>query len=305
MEDGSVRIPGVTWTCASHIEDAPGRFDATAAGDCDVGENGVRRLVLDHLQGAPPAAIPVFFGREHMQRNLLVREDSSLTHPRDLAGKMVGCRLPAQSGTCVGVMMLLEQGYGVALDQVRWRLGNPQGLPNNRMGLDLKPGVRTDEANFDLLVKGELDAVIVIRGPRYWSLFGLDQIDKTLANYPGIRPLITDPAVIADTYRRTGLYPITDMVVVTSDLVAQDPELPVRLVQAFSQANSLAHRYRSSSEEALAREEIQLLGEDPHRYGLEANQHHNLAVFIDFLYRLGAIERSLGPEELFVPSVRG
>src|SRR5258708_6248285 len=88
MEDGSVKIPGVSWDVNSDIKFAPERF--VVSGGADVGENGVRRLVLDLLKGSKNRALPVFFGRELMQRNLLVRADSDLHYLTDLPGKRVG-----------------------------------------------------------------------------------------------------------------------------------------------------------------------------------------------------------------------
>lgn len=297
MEDGAVRVEGLSWECISDIGDAPARFIATEK--ADVGENGVRRLLLDHLKGSPPVAIPVFFGREHMQRNILVREDSALSHPRDLAGKRIGSRLTIVSGTSAGVLMMLEQAYGLDLRGIEWRMGDGV-LPVNRLGLNLGPGPATDAEVFELLVRGELDAVVVTGGPRYWSLFGGDKIDEEIRSHP-VRPLIADPATIADAYRRTALYPITDLAVVREGLGAADLDVPARLVEAFSRSNAVASRYRGADEEALAQREIELLGEDPHLYGLGANPRRNLAAFIDFLYRLGAIERFVEREALFVP----
>lgn len=315
MANGRVRIPGYTWESDTSTENAMLRFDITRG--ADVGENGVRRLVIEHLRGADPTAIPVAFGREHMQRNLLVRRDSDLHHPMDLMGKRVGSQLVVVSGTGAGVMMMLEQAYGVPLVDIEWRMGDPESLRRlsmpgrsgplpNRMGLRLGTGGPDPEANVELLLQGDLDAVIVTGGPRYRSMFGGgDQIDRLLAAHPGIRPLIDDPLVIADAYRRTGLYLISDLVVLRPLAVAQDPDLPVKLFNAFSEANALASEYRSTEEEALARREIELVGEDPHRYGLGANQRHNLSVFIDFLYRLGAFDTRIDPEDLFIPSTRG
>ena len=303
MEDGTVQIPGVSWECMSTIDNAPDRFIASATGDVDVGENGIRRLSLDHLSGAAPTAIPVFFGREHMQRNLIVRKDSPLHHPKDLAGKVVGSRLTIISGTSAAVLMMLEQAYGLQLGEVEWHLGDPKNLPVNRMNLRLGTGAPTDEVNFQRLLKGDLDAVIVTTGPRYWSLYGGDKVDEALEAYSEARPLITDPSLIAETYRKSGLYPITDTVVVSPRLLDEHPDLPPKLVQAFARANAMASRYRGPEEEAIAKQEIELLGEDPHQYGLAPNRK-NLAAFLDFLYRLGALERSIPPEDLFVPSAR-
>lgn len=299
IEERRVGIPGVSWACHTGIDLAPDRFVASA--DRDVGENGVRRLVLDRLRGAPPTAIPVFLGREHMQRNILVLSSSPLTHPRDLVGTCVGSWLAPHSGTGAGVLMMLEQGYGIPLAEIEWRLGDPANLPMNRMGLRLGRGTKTVEGTIGALRSGEVDAIIVTLGPRHWSLFGPDRIHGMSGQLSDIRPLMSDPNTIADVYRRTGLYPITDLVVVAAGLPTRHPELPARLVGVFSEANALARDYMSADEVALCEREVELLGEAPHRYGLSPNARHNLATFIDFLYRMGALERPLDPTELFVP----
>ncbi len=300
IADGSVQIPGVRWDCSSAINHAPDRFVATK--ELDVGENGLRRLALDVLAGAPPVGIPVFFGREHMQRNIIVRAGFGVARPRDLAGKKVGSRLTIVSGTVAGIMLMLEQGYGVNPADVIWHCGDPGKLPDNRLGLALKRGADSDVENFKLLLRGELDAVVVTTGPRYWSLFGGAREDEALVRFPGLRPLIQDAETIAQVYRRTGLYPITDTAVVSANLLKGDPALPRKLAEAFSRANDLAAKYRSAEEEQLARRELELLGEDPHRYGLDENQRKNIAAFLDLLWRMGALPASIEPERLFVPS---
>lgn len=296
LEDGRVSMPDLTWECVSSIGNAPERFVATE--QADVGENGVRRMVMDHLEGAAPRALPVFFGREHMQRNLYVVKDSPLTHPRDLAGKRVGSRLEARSGTCAGVLMMLDRAYGIPLQEVEWRLGRADLLPNNRMGLRFRNGEPTNQGNFDQLRRGELDAVIVTGGPRYWSLFGPEKLDVDRDD--DIRPLVSDPQGIADVYRASRLCPITDVVVVRPGLADDQPGLAAKLVDVFSRANELAPEYRSADEQRMAEEEVRLLGEDPHRYGLGEDERRNLAEYIDFLYRMGAIERYVEPEAIFI-----
>lgn len=304
LEEGRVEIPGMTYHCAPYIENAPDRFDAFAAGGYDVGEDGVRRFVIQRLQKAPPTALPVFFDRELLQRNVFVRADSPMTHPRDLVGKRVGSRQSYQSGTFAGVLMTLEYCYGIPLGEVEWHVGGPPNRPLERLKVDFMPGPGTDQENLELLMRGELDAVISNLEGRYWSLFGPDILDHGISLPAGVRPLIADPSMIAESYRRSGLYSITDVVVVRPALLDESPQLAVALMQAFSEANALASDHRSGIEDHLARLEIELLGEDPHLYGLHDNARKNLEVFIDFNYRLGVIERPIAAEDLFIPSIR-
>jgi 4,5-dihydroxyphthalate decarboxylase len=305
LEMGRVEIPGVTYECAPFIENAPDRFEAFSAGHFDVGEDSVRGFIVKRLEGSRTPALPVFFDREHMQRNIFVRADSPLQHPRDLVGKRVATRQSLYSGTCAGVLMMLEQGYGVPLAEISWRTGSPQSLARSRIKLDYAGGPATDRENLELLMRGELDAVISNLEGRYWSLFGPDILDHEVSLPTGVRPLVADPTVIAETYRRTGLYPITDVVVVRPELIDTHPEIVPALMRAFTEANALATDYRSGIEEHLARMELELLGEDPHVPGYAANARKNLEVFIDLLYRLGGIERPIPPDDLFVPGTRG
>ena len=301
MEDGSVRVPGLTWETAPHIAHAPERFVATREQAYDVGENGLRRYIIDLLDGAPPTAIPVFFSREYMHRNLLVREDSPLSSLADLAGKAIGSRLTVVSGTGAAVLMMLEQAYGVDLTSLKLHMDVGR-FPTNRLGLNMQPGPETDDVALAQLLGGELDAVILTTGPRYHSLFGGDGVDDVVAAHPGIRTLVTEPEVMVDAYRRTGLYPISDVVVLRRELVDEAPEAPAQLVDAFSQANALAGRHRDAEEQGMADRELALLGGDPYGYELGPDQRLNLEAYTDFFYRMGAIERALEPKELFIPS---
>ena len=301
MEDGSVQVEGLTWETAPHIENAPERFVMTREQAYDVGEDGLRRYIIDLLEGAPPTAIPVFFVREYMIRNLLVREDSPLSSPADLDGKAIGGRLTVVSGTGAAVLMMLEQAYGVDLTSLKLHMNEGQ-FPINRMGLNMQPSPKTNEVALEQLITGELDAVILTTGPRYRSLFGGDGLDGVLAAHPGIRTLVTDPDSIVEAYRRSGLYPISDLVVLRRELVEGSPDAPAQLVDAFSQANDLAHRHRDADEQAMADRELAMLGKDPYRYELGTDQHLNLQAYTDFFYRMGAIERSVDAESFFVPS---
>jgi 4,5-dihydroxyphthalate decarboxylase len=294
-----VGLPGLNWECNTEMDNAPDRF--VASHGMDVGENGVRRLVLDRLRGMPPTGIPVYLGREHMQRNVFVRADSPLQHPRDLVGKRVASWLTPHSGTGAAVMMMLELAYEVPVTEIEWFMGDPASLPTNRMGLRLHRGPDSVEGTLDALRKGEADAIMVTLRPRHWSLFGPDIVHLTHADYSEMRPLVADPQDIAQQFRKTGLYPISDLMVVSAETAASHPQLPRQLVEIFAEANGLAPEYMDEEERALVDREVKLLGRDAHQYGFTADARHNLAAFLDYLYRMGSFDQRLEPEDLFIP----
>jgi len=49
------------------------------------------------------------------------------------------------------------------------------------MGLRVEPGPATDDENLELLMRGEIDAMITNLEGRYWSLFGPDILDHDIA----------------------------------------------------------------------------------------------------------------------------
>ncbi len=302
VDEVAVSEPGLTWESNASGEMAPQRFEAAATGGFDVGENMMRHIAVDIIAGKPANGVPVFLGREHFQRNIFVRANNKMKGLRDLVGKRVGSNLPVESGTGAGVLMMLEMAYGIDLHSIEWHCGRKAGLAANRMGLNLNRSPDNREELIEAVLRGDLDAGILNGGPRYWSLFGGsgDKLDDEVKQHPGIRLLLNHPVQIADTYKRSGLYPITDIVTVRPELAEQHPDLSDRLVSLFSKANALAGRYRPPDEQDLAEREIRILGEDPHQYGLTPSNRANLAALLDFFYRLGAIERVLDPEELFV-----
>ncbi|MBM2811229.1 MAG: 4,5-dihydroxyphthalate decarboxylase [Chloroflexi bacterium] len=302
ISEGRIGITGVTFEQVSRLDFAPARFDQAERG-LELGENGIRRAIGAVLAGAPAVGIPVFLTREHMQRNLLVLRDSPIKEPRDLIGKRIGSWLEITSGSGAGVALLLEQAYGIPLDQIEWHMGNPPPTYSNRMNVKVVGHALTPDQHFERLVRGDIDAFLSTTGPRYFSMFGGgDPVYGRYAESHLVRPIMADPAMMADAYRRTGLYPITDITIVSPEVAAEHPALLLQLIDAFSEANALASEYRDSEENALAEEQLRLFGDDPHVYCLNANQRKNLVDFIDILYRLGGIERIVEPEALFVPS---
>src|SRR5438093_6323795 len=133
VQEGTVGEPGLTWEAQSDTQQAPERFIAASEGKWDVGENGVRRVALDVLGGKPANGIPIFYGREHFQRNIFVRKDNRMGALKDLVGKRVGSTLSAQSGTGAGVLLMLELGYGIDLRSIEWHCGLGLEHPVNRM----------------------------------------------------------------------------------------------------------------------------------------------------------------------------
>src|SRR5581483_9855094 len=153
IHEGAVTEPGLTWESIASGDQAPQRFQAAASGGLDVGENMARHMAVDVIAGKPATGVPIFLGRELMQRNVFVRSDNKMKRMWNLAGKRVGSNLPLESGTGAGVALMLERGFDVDLSSVEWFCGRNEAPPN-RMGLKISRGPATKEELFEAVMRG-------------------------------------------------------------------------------------------------------------------------------------------------------
>src|SRR3977135_3022589 len=119
---------------------------------------------LAEPQPSPMVALPVFTSRVFRHSSIYVNEASKVADAGDLAGRTVGIPQWSQTAT-VYVRGFLTHDAGVPLASIRWvQAGVDQ--PGRRDGVQsyLPDGVtvtpRPDRTLSDLLVSGEIDAVI-------------------------------------------------------------------------------------------------------------------------------------------------
>ena len=104
-------------------------------------------------------------------------------------------------------------------------------------------------------------------------------------------------------HRKTGIYPISHMVVVKNARLDDSPELASELCRVFEQAKT-PYVERLQGGEATAAMDTELLGMgqivqgDPIPYGLESSRR-TLDAFIDFNVSQGVIPERVEPEEIF------
>ena len=127
----------------------------------------------------------------------------------------------------------LASDYGVPLNSIKWRLHHADTLAiRNVQGLDME--VLPEGTNLaEALADGEIDALFVSRTPRLQS-------DREGA----IRHLFPDPRLAEEEYvGRHGFWPIMHIVAVKEELAAANPDLPVRIMEAFADASRIASGY--------------------------------------------------------------
>ena len=170
---------------------------------------------------------------------------------------------------------ILASEYGVDLDAVTWVLSGDEHVAEF-----VAPSNVVSSPNNDLvemLKSGEIDAAIGVRP----------------GAAPEIKALFPEPDTDDENWhRKTGVYPISHMVVVKNARLDDNPDLAAELFRAFKTAKA------SGAMDAELLEMSKIVQGDPIPYGLQSSLQ-TLNAFIDFNVSQGVIPKRVEPEDLF------
>jgi 4,5-dihydroxyphthalate decarboxylase len=250
-------------------------------------------------------ALPIFPSRMFRHSSLYVREDSALKEVSELKGKRVGIPEWAQTAAVYSRGFLVHQ-YGLALKDIEWvQSGVNQAGRAEKVDIKLPDGVRltrvTDRSLNDLLLAGELDAILAARAPIAFT------------ENRGIKRFFDDArSVEAAYYKDTGIFPIMHVIAVRKTILDEHPWVARNLFTAFDEAR------RRSVERVLdltaslvpipwgndyARDGKALMGEDYFTYGVPSNRR-TLEAFLQYAFEQGVCGKHLTPEEIFPKSLQ-
>ena len=186
----------------------------------DVAEMALSTYMCARAHGKQFTGIPVFLTRAFYHGGLVFNTRSGITSPKDLEGRRVGLRSYTLTPG-VWTRGILQSEYGVDLEAVTWVLSGDEHVsefiappnvlssPNNDLG--------------EMLLTGEIDAAI-----------GAGPVDS-----PEVQPLFSEPeAADAAWHRKTGIYPISHMVVVKDAQLEANPGLESELFEVFKTAKA-------------------------------------------------------------------
>jgi len=251
-------------------------------------------------------AIPVFPSRVFRHSALFVRYGSDVESPSDLKGRRIGIPEWTQTATIYARGLLASQ-YGVPLATVAWyqggvnEPGREEGIP-----VALPPGIScttvTDRTLTDMLIAGDLDALISARPPEEFER-GTGRMVRLIEDYR---------LVEEDYFRDSGVFPIMHVVALRADVYREHPWVAMSLYKAFEEAKrrSLARVGNANTAQIpvpwgfeYLRRIQDLMGKDPWPYGVAPNRV-TLDAFLEMAHQQGVCKRRLAPEELFPPEVQ-
>jgi 4,5-dihydroxyphthalate decarboxylase len=281
---------------------------AFESGEFDISELSASTFLLHVSRGTNPyVGLPVFPSRAFRHAAVYVRADGGIARPQDLRGKIVGVRSYLNTAALV-VRGLFADEYGVAFDEISWRIGDVDDperesipLPRLEKPVDIKTlphgSTLTDE-----LLSGGIDALIHYNPPRGFN---------HTAESP-FRRLFADPAVAERAYfKATGIFPIMHLIGIRRTLVDVDPSLGKKVYDAFLKAKNLAiGELMSQSSPKISlpwlnddvARTVALAGADFWSYGIRGNDAA-LNSLLRYSFDQGLTNRMLTMAELFHSSL--
>lgn len=296
LAEGRVSADGLNLTTVM-LKNNGARHDRFLAGEFDAAEFSFALYLRCWSQRMDFEAIPLFFNRQFRHGSIFVNVDCGIQNPLDLEGKRIGVASWFNTAA-LWARGALQHECGVDIAKVRWITAEAgEGAQAN-----LPPGVALVDATgplVDLLLNGRIEALITPR------TIARDHRGRVKRLFPDFR------SVEAAYFRKTGVFPMSHVVVVRKELLERYPWLARSLFHAGERARRLAVEYADDPEHSMLawfgaqwEEELDLLGLEAWSYGIEPNRK-TLEALVSYGCTSGLLSGRPAVEELFHPSARG
>jgi 4,5-dihydroxyphthalate decarboxylase len=318
--DGTVKAQGIDLRCSTlHASELFWR--QLGFQEFEVSEMSMSSLLIARSNGIDTwVGVPIFTSRSFFHTDVLVREDSGITEPSQLAGKRLG--VPEyQQTAALWTRGILQHEFGLDPRDIHWFMERPPEKSHGGAtgfvppeGIDLQYIPASTDMG-EMLLSGELDGAL-----RYLGSAN-NLVDRSSAKLgevgSGVRHLFDQHEESARYYSKTGIFPINHGVVVRKDVVNRYPWVVLNLYSAFleakqlAEANSLAGSTHSTGisssgldpflDTGLVEPTVKAaLATDLYPYGVVANRAL-LETIAAYSFEQGLTSRLLGLEEIFYP----
>ena len=249
--------------------------------------------------------LPVYTSRMFRFSSFYVNKKSGIKRPQDMAGKRVGVPEWAQTAA-VYTRGWLQHEAGVDLTSIDWyQAGTEQPGRIEKVELDLPKGMRLtpvmDKSLSQMLVNGELDAIMVARAPNVF-----------IRKHPDVARLFPDYQAMEEEYfKRTKVFPIMHIVAMRRAVLDKNPWVARNLYNAFEESKNRS--FERALDISVSRypfpwmtdyiEKMQeKFGKDLFPYGIEESRP-TLELFLQYAYEQGIAHRHAKVEEIFPPGI--
>ena len=304
LNDGEIAVDGVALDFIDVTPSIAAYRRMVRHLEFDMCELAPTTYYIARAYGAPFKALPIFLTRRFHHHGLVVRGGVGIKTPKDLEGRKVGVRAYSVT-TGVWTRGILTNDYGLDASKVTWVVDDEEHVTQ----LKLPPNVVHVPAGKSLaamMAAGEIDAAFT--GNAGIGREGPPQAGWEAKQRPSAADyteLLPDARHLeAEWYGRTGIYPFHGLMVVKDDILNAHPWIAKALYGAFVEAKArwlpaLRSGTANSADDAVYRDLIPLVGDDPLPYGIEPNRD-SIEALIHYSVQQGLMPRRLSIEELFV-----
>jgi len=277
LKDGRVKVPGIEMQQITVNPMIQAFRRMTRNLEFEICEVAVVTYYTARQYGVPITGLPIFPLARFEHNGLFINEDLAKT-PKDLEGKTIGMRAYTVTPG-IWARAFLKQEHGVDLDSIHYVMGDDEHVI---------------QFNQDPSIWGNLEYRI---GMDLQKAFADGEFAGGLHIPPGdnaqLKPLYPDgrAAGIAAYERMGGVYPLTHMMCIRDDVLAENPGLDKALVEAFKEAKEV-HRKATGAPVPEAPYE------DPVPIGLESNRKA-LKVLMDLAVEQHVMKTALDIDEIF------
>ena len=249
--------------------------------------------------------LPVYTSRMFRFSSFYVNKKSGIKRPQDMAGKRVGVPEWAQTAA-VYTRGWLQHEAGVDLTSIDWyQAGTEQPGRIEKVELDLPKGMRLtpvmDKSLSQMLVNGDLDAIMVARAPLVYT-----------RKHPDVARLFPDYQAMEEEYfKRTKVFPIMHIVAMRRAVLDKNPWVARNLYNAFEESKNRSFeraldisvsRYPFPWMTDYVEKMQEKFGKDLFPYGIEESRP-TLELFLQYAHEQGIAHRHAKVEEIFPPGI--
>ena len=299
LKEGTVKPDGIELTVLTEMTSDVRHWRMLRNREFDVAELSMSNYLTARSAGLPFISIPVFLHRRFRHSFIFLNTTKGMTKPTDLIGKKIGLR-NFSATTNLWVRGILEHEYQVPHRKIQWFTEDEEEVeftPPADLSLVRLP---RDKKVEQMLLDGELDAVV-----------HPETIQPLLAKDPRVTRLFNNYKELEiQYYKRTGIFPIMHTTAIRQEIVDKHPWVPINLLQAFEQAKQTAYKRMQNPRIVplawflnASEEQEQLLGPDPWIYGVGEQNRKNVETLMAYSFEQGLMNRLLGIDDLFAPTV--
>jgi 4,5-dihydroxyphthalate decarboxylase len=246
----------------------------------------------------PVIALPVFLLRMPVWAFVYVRSDSPITKPSDLIGKRIGSRGYRQTVN-LWLRGLFSEHYGLSPEQVTWVTAEEIEGAGYIIPKNIKVEIQKGSSAIANLKNGNVDAMFCTSVPK-----------EFINGEHWIRRLFVNAEDETQSFvRRTGIMPITHVLVMNKHLAEREPWIAQNLHHAFVESQLQAEQMCQVDPKCLSLfDSVYILeqqraryGSHPYVHGIKENRK-TLETFIRYAHEQGYISRRMSVEDFFVPA---